>query len=126
MAAQILVVEDNPTNMRLVSCLLEAAGHRVIPATNVQEARAALASSTPDLALLDVNVPGGGGEAVLHELRSTERLARVPAIAVTALAMTGDRERLLAAGFDDYVPKPIDTRAFVALVASYVSKRATT
>jgi two-component system cell cycle response regulator len=70
--------------------------------------------------LLDVQIPGGGGELVLHELRALASWSTLPVIAVTALAMGGDRERLLAAGFDGYLSKPIDTRTFGSVIESFL------
>jgi CheY-like chemotaxis protein len=118
--ARILVVEDNPLNLRLVRDILEYRGHEVVSAGSVPEARVRLAEAAPDLVLLDIQIPGGGGELLLREIRAHPELARRPVVAVTALAMDGDRERLLAAGFDGYLSKPIDTRAFGPAVEAYL------
>jgi two-component system cell cycle response regulator len=75
---------------------------------------------TPHIALIDIQIPGGGGLAVLDAIRRSTRLASVPCVAVTALAMEGDRERLVEAGFDGYVSKPIDTRAFATTIESFL------
>jgi CheY-like chemotaxis protein len=120
MNARILVVEDNPLNLQLVRDILEYRGHQIETATTFQAARDRLRCGRPDLVLLDIQFPGGGGEMLLREIRCTEGLAGVPVIAVTALAMEGDRERLLAAGFDGYLSKPIDTRTFGATVESFL------
>jgi CheY-like chemotaxis protein len=121
--ARILVVEDNPLNRLLVHDLLELRGHAVVEAATVDEARALLARERPDLLLLDVQIPGGGGEAVIREVRQRPELAHLPIIAVTSLAMPGDRERLLSIGFQGYLSKPIDTRTFGASIESYLKTR---
>jgi len=118
--ALILVVEDNPLNRLLVHDILELRGHEVLEAATVDEARRALAERRPDLLLLDVQIPGGGGEAVIREVRGRADLADLPIVAVTSLAMPGDRERLLSIGFQGYLSKPIDTRTFGPAVESYL------
>jgi len=118
--ARILVVEDNPLNRLLVHDILELRGHEVVEAANVDEALGQLALERPDLLLLDVQIPGGGGEAVIREVRQRPQLADLPIIAVTSLAMPGDRERLLSIGFQGYLSKPIDTRTFGAAIESYL------
>ena len=120
--SSILVVEDNPMNRILVRDILSRRGHEVTEATNVQEGRERLATAIPDLVLLDIQIPGGGGEVLLLQIRAEPRLARVPVIAFTAYAMRGDRERFLATGFDGYISKPIDTRKFGAEVEAYVRR----
>jgi len=117
--ARILIVEDNP-NRLLIHDILELRGHQVIEVATVDEARQTLDSLRPDLLVLDVQIPGGGGEAVIREVRKREDLADLPIIAVTSLAMPGDRERLLSIGFQGYLSKPIDTRTFGAAVESYL------
>jgi len=118
----ILVVEDNPMNMRLVHDVLAFRGHTILQAKDVDEGRARLAEATPDLVLLDVQIPGGGGELLLREIRETPALAHLPVVAVTAFAMRGDRERLLEAGFDGYLSKPISVRTFAEDVEAFVKK----
>jgi CheY-like chemotaxis protein len=118
--ARILVVEDNPLNRLLVHDILELRGHAVVEAATVDEARALLERERPDLLLLDVQIPGGGGEAVIREVRQRAHLADMPIVAVTSLAMPGDRERLLSIGFQGYLSKPIDTRTFGAAIEAYL------
>ena len=120
MRARILVVEDNSLNLQLVRDILEHRGHEIESAMTVQEARAKLQRAKPDVVLLDIQLPGGGGEGLLREIRGTVALADLPVVAVTALAMDGDRERLLVAGFNGYVSKPIDTLTFAATVESFI------
>jgi CheY-like chemotaxis protein len=119
-AARILIVEDNPLNRLLIHDLLELRGHEVVEAATVDEARAVLAAERPDLLLLDVQIPGGGAEAVIREVQQRPELADLPIVAVTSLAMPGDRERLLSAGFQGYLSKPIDTRTFGAAIETYL------
>jgi CheY-like chemotaxis protein len=118
--ARILIVEDNPLNRLLVHDLLELRGHAVLEAATVDEARAMLEVERPDLLLLDVQIPGGGGEAVIREVRRRRELAGLPIVAVTSLAMPGDRERLLSIGFHGYLSKPIDTRTFGAAIEAFL------
>ena len=118
--ARILVVEDNPLNRLLLHDILELRGHEVIEAANVDEALPLLDSAHLDLVLLDVQIPGGGGEAVVKEVRRRADLAHLPIVAVTSLAMPGDRERLLGSGFQGYLSKPIDTRTFGPTVESFL------
>lgn len=118
--ARILIVEDNPLNRLLIHDILELRGHEVFEAATVDEARAALTANRPDLLVLDVQIPGGGAEAVIREVRARGELADLPIVAVTSLAMPGDRERLLSIGFQGYLSKPIDTRTFGAAIESYL------
>jgi CheY-like chemotaxis protein len=118
--ARILIVEDNLLNRLLIHDILELRGHEVFEASTVDEARRALDARRPDLLLLDVQIPGGGGEAVIRDVRGRDGFAELPIVAVTSLAMPGDRERLLGIGFQGYLSKPIDTRTFGAIVESYL------
>lgn len=118
----ILVVEDNPLKRVLVHDILEYRGFEVLTASNVDEARAVLHDCRPDLVLLDIEIPGGGGEAVLRTLRQDPSHARTPVVALTAYAMQGDRERFLESGFDGYFSKPIDTRTFAEDVERYLAR----
>jgi two-component system, cell cycle response regulator DivK len=118
--ARILIVEDNSLNRLLIHDVLELRGHDVFEAATVSEARDILAAVRPDLLLLDVQIPGGGCEAVIREVRKRPELNDLPIVAVTSLAMPGDRERLLSIGFQGYLSKPIDTRTFGAAIESYL------
>lgn len=108
--ARILVVEDDMWSRRLVFELLELRGHDVLCATGVVDGRAQLDSVKFDAVLLDINIPGGGGELLLQEIREYNTV--IPVIAFTASTMTGDRERFLAEGFTGHVSKPIDVKSF--------------
>jgi CheY-like chemotaxis protein len=120
----ILLVEDNVLNRRLAEVALEARGHHVRQADSVDAARASLDQLLPDVVLMDIEIPGGGGEALLREIRGQPARAHLPIIAVTALAMQGDRERLLRAGFDGYISKPIDVRSFGPEIENLVATHA--
>lgn len=114
--AKILVVEDDPWSQRIVVELLEMRGYDVVAAESVATARRAL-ELRPDLVLLDIHVPGGGGEALLREIR--EHDDALPVIALTASAMSGDRERFLRQGFTGYLSKPIDVSSFGPTIDHY-------
>ena len=116
----ILLVEDNAMNRRLVGDILKFRGHSVIEAVSVDEGRRQLMESLPDLVLLDIQVPGGGGETLLEEIRNSERTKQLPVIAITAYAMGGDRERFLKAGFDGYISKPIDVKSFAGEIEKHM------
>jgi signal transduction histidine kinase len=118
--ACILIVEDNANNLVLARDLLEHCGHDTLAARDVHEALVHLTEVTPDVALVDIQIAGGGGHAVLEAMRNVPRLATIPVIAVTALAMDGDRERIVEAGFDGYISKPIDTRSFVSTIERFL------
>jgi len=118
----ILVVEDNPLNRQLVRDLLSLGSYQVMEATTADEARQRLHARTPDLVLMDIQIPGGGGEALLQEIRRTPGTERLTVLALTAYTMQGDRERFLAQGFDGYIGKPIDTRQFCPLIDSFLKQ----
>jgi two-component system cell cycle response regulator DivK len=109
--AKILIVEDSPDNMKLFSTILGLKGHEVTGLPGGEGLLEAVERTRPDLVLMDIQLPGKDGFALLQEIRrSPFPAARV--IALTAHAMTGDRERALEAGFDGYITKPIDIRNF--------------
>jgi len=124
MSARILIVEDHPANLELMRYLLAAYGHTVLVATDGPSGLAAAARTRPDLVLCDLQLPGYDGFELLRRLRADASIAALPVVAVTALAMVGDREKVRAAGFDGYMPKPIEPTTFVAEVESYLRKRA--
>jgi len=119
MSAQILIVEDNPQSLELMSYLLGAAGHTVHTARTGALALHAIRSRDLDLILLDLQLPDLDGYEVLRALRR-ELPYDVKIVAVTAVAMVGDRERTLTAGFDHYVPKPINPRTFVSEIETWL------
>ena len=112
----VLVVEDNDRSRRLTCDLLSIYGFEVAETDTGEEALGLARRCRPVLALLDIQLPGIDGTEVLALLRADAELRHIPAVAVTAFAMQGDEERLLALGFDAYISKPIDTRAFVPVL----------
>jgi CheY-like chemotaxis protein len=124
MHARILVVEDNAANLDLMVYLLGAFGHVAIPARDGQEALRAAAQAKPDLILCDIHLPKMDGYEVVRRLKSDPDCCSIPTIAVTALAMVGDRDRVLQAGFDGYLAKPINPEIFVQQIKGFVDSRA--
>jgi len=124
MCARILIVDDDPTNVDLLRTLVSAFGHEPLSAMSGQEALAIMAGTVPDLVLCDVHMPGMDGFEVLRRCREDARLDHACIVAVTALAMVGDRERLLAAGFDEYMSKPIEPETFVDDLCRFLPGRA--
>lgn len=116
MTKRILLIEDNEQNRYLATFLLERHGYRVEMAVDGRSGVDAATTAPPDLILLDIQLPGMDGHAVARTLRRVPALARVPIIAVTSYAMVGDREKVLAAGCDGYIEKPIDPDTFVATI----------
>jgi two-component system, cell cycle response regulator DivK len=102
----VVVVEDNADNRLLLQALL-GDRYRVVEFDNGMDALTGLTASLPDVVLLDISLPGMDGNEILARIRADERLRSLPVIALTAHAMTGDRERYLSAGFNDYITKPI-------------------
>ena len=109
--ARILIVEDSPDNMKLFRTILALKGHEVVGLAGGEGLLQAIEAQSPELVLMDIQLPGKDGFALLQEIRKSPS-ARVRVVALTAHAMTGDRERALDAGFDGYITKPIDIRAF--------------
>jgi two-component system, cell cycle response regulator DivK len=116
---RVLVVEDNEKNMKLVRDVLLATGYSPIEASSGEEALPLAAENGPALVLMDIQLPDLDGAEALRRLRSDERTADIPVLALTAQAMQGDRERFLAAGFDGYLSKPIDIDELIATVQRY-------
>ena len=114
--SRILVVEDSPDNMKLFRTLLRLKGHEVTELWSGEGLLETLESSSPELVLMDIQLPGKDGFALLDEIRQSP-YRRLRVIALTAHAMSGDRERALRAGFDDYITKPIDIRQFPDQIA---------
>lgn len=117
MGARILVIEDNPINMELMTYLLGAWGHDATPAADGSTGIALARADPPDLIVCDVQMPGLDGYEVARILKADPALRQVPLLAVTAYAMVGDAEKALAAGFDGHVTKPIDPSSFMATLA---------
>ena len=117
----ILVVEDNERNLKLVRDVLEYVGYDVRVARTAEDGIALAVKEPPDLVLMDLQLPGIDGTEALRRLRKNPRTADIPVVAVTAQAMKQDRERVLEAGFNGYVSKPISVRAFPDQVRGFLS-----
>ncbi len=115
----ILIVDDNATNLKLASVVLEMEGHAVVRAVDAEQALQLLDDLVPDLILMDIGLPGMDGLTLAKRLKATASLSGVPIVALSAFAMKGDKERAMAAGCDGYITKPIDTRRFPQQVQSY-------
>jgi diguanylate cyclase (GGDEF)-like protein/PAS domain S-box-containing protein len=120
LSARILIIEDNATNMELMVYLLRAFGYTPLAAYDGEEGVRMARSELPDLIICDVHLPKLDGYGVVAELKKDPLLRKIPALAVTALAMVGDRERLLEAGFNGYIGKPIEPDLFVAELESFL------
>jgi two-component system cell cycle response regulator DivK len=121
--AAIMIVEDSPDNMKLFRTLLELKGHAVTGLPGGEELFSTLATKRPDLVLMDIQMPGKDGFELLAELRASE-YRDLHVVALTAHAMSGDRDKALAAGFDGYITKPIDIRLFPEQVAAALAGNA--
>ncbi|MBC7453077.1 MAG: EAL domain-containing protein, partial [Massilia sp.] len=122
MPARILIIEDNPTNMELMVYLLTAFGYTPLMATDGVSGVEAVRECRPDLIICDIHLPRLDGYGVVNALKQDLALRHIPVLAVTALAMMGDRERLLAAGFDGYIGKPIEPDTFVAELETFLAR----
>ena len=118
--ARILVIEDNAENLELITYLLGAFGHSTLSAPDGERGVEMARREHPDLVLCDIHLPGADGYAVAREFKRDIALRRIPILAVSALAMVGDREKGLAAGFDGYISKPIDPQVFVGQVDTFL------
>jgi CheY-like chemotaxis protein len=120
--ARLLIIEDNPDNMKLIRLVLTVRGHSVVELTGGERLLETLKAERPDGVLLDIQLPGEDGYQLLARLQATQ-MALPPVIALTAHAMAGDRERALAAGFDGYLTKPIDVATFGQTVEELLAGR---
>ena len=119
---RVLIVEDNEKNMKLFRDVLQATGYRTLQATTGEEAVELALSQAPALVLMDVQLPGIDGVEALKRLRQNERTASIPVLALTAQAMSGDRERFLEAGFDGYLAKPVDVGELIEAVREHCDR----
>ena len=119
MGDRVLIVDDNPTNLKLVAYLVKANGYEVDTAADADGAVAAIAANRPRVILMDLQLPGVDGLELTRRLKADPATRDITIIAVTAYAMKGDQEKAYEAGCDDYVTKPIDTRALPELIAKY-------
>jgi CheY-like chemotaxis protein len=118
--AHILVIEDNEQNLYLTTFILEKHGHRVTQARSGPQGIRLAEDLHPDLILLDIQLPGMDGHAVADHLRSNAEMSNIPIVAVTSYAMAGDRERILAAGCEGYIEKPINPDTFLDQVFAHL------
>jgi two-component system, cell cycle response regulator len=118
--ARLLVIEDNPANLELMAYLLTAFGHTPLLASDGEQGLAAARREAPDLIICDMQLPRMDGYAIVRQLKDWPETRAIPVIAVTALAMVGDRDRIIAHGFDGYISKPIDPQTFVAQVENFL------
>lgn len=118
--AKILIVEDNPDNMKLFAAVLTIRGHAVIGLPGGEALLATMRAEAPQLVLLDIQLPGEDGFQLLEKLRASLGPALPPVVALTAHAMSGDREKALAAGFTGYLTKPIDVATFASTVETFI------
>lgn len=123
MSARILVVEDNPMNMKVVLMTLKRHGYTLLEAVDGKEALEVAISERPDLILMDIQLPKMDGLEVTRRLRQMPEFEQTPIIALSAYAMKGDRERGMEAGFDDYLSKPVNTRELPKVIEDMLSKR---
>jgi two-component system cell cycle response regulator DivK len=120
--ATILVVEDNPANMKLALFLLESAGHTVLCATNAEAGLTLAREARPNLILMDIQLPGIDGLEAIVLLKQDEATRAIPVIALTALAMKGDEERIRAAGCDGYIAKPMRYQDFLSTISTQLAR----
>ncbi len=118
--ATILIIEDNDSNLRLARLLLESASHEVLAATDAEAGLTVARTKHPDLILMDIQLPGMDGLEATRLLKLDEATRSIPVIAVTALAMKGDEERIRAVGCDGYIAKPLRYKELLAMVASHL------
>ncbi|HEX6249268.1 MAG TPA: response regulator [Nocardioidaceae bacterium] len=117
---RILVVEDNPKNLKLVRDVLVHSGYDVVEATTGEDGVRLAGETSPDLILMDLQLPGIDGAEALRRIRAGEDTPRVPVVAVTAFAMDDDRQRAFDAGFNGYIEKPISVRSFPEQVRDFL------
>jgi two-component system cell cycle response regulator len=119
-AARVLLVEDNPANLTLMQYLLQASGYTTLTATDGSQGVAVATRESPDVILMDLQLPVMNGYEAARLVKEVPALRRVPIIAVTAFAMVGDRDKILARGFDGYIAKPITPERFVSEVEGFI------
>jgi len=123
MKGKILIVEDNPLNMRLLEMVLRAKSYTLLKATNGEEALDMAMREQPDLIIMDIQLPRMSGLEVTRKLRETPTFSHTPIIGVTAYAMKGDKERVIESGCDAYLSKPINTRELPEMIAGMLLQR---
>lgn len=117
---RILVIEDQEMNRRVVRIVLQTQGYTVVEAADAVEALANLEATLPNLILMDIALPGQSGEDLTRQIKAERKWAEIPIIAWTAAAMPGDKERILEAGCDDYLSKPVDIKLLVERIEAHL------
>ena len=123
MNRHILIIDDNPTNLKLASSTLQLEGYGITQAVDAEQAVEILRLCEPDLILVDIALPGMDGLTLTRKLKADERLKNIPVVALTAFAMLGDEQKAKDAGCEGYITKPIDTRVFPKQVAGFLLKK---
>ncbi len=123
--ARVLIIEDNAANMTLATFLLQSAGHSVLTASDAETGLTLTRAEQPDMVLMDIQLPGMDGLEATALLKSDAATRSIPVVALTALAMKGDEERIRAAGCDGYIAKPLAYRDFLATIATHLVKATT-
>lgn len=123
MTLRVLVVEDDPDSLELMTYLFRAFGHEALGAASGDTALDVASATSPDLILCDLRLPGMDGFELLSKIKADPGLKSIPVVAVTAYAMPGDKERVMSAGFDGYVSKPIDPQSFVREAEAFSARR---
>ncbi len=118
----VMVVEDNEKNRKLMRVVLKAKGYNVIEAASGEDALNILRNQKPDIILMDIQLPGIDGITLIKQIKGTSVLKDTPIIAVTAYAMKGDEEKIMEAGCDAYVSKPINTQELPLIIEKYIKK----
>jgi len=121
-SAEILIVDDNPVNLKLAHLLLVGEGYNVRTATDAEEALKVLQEFSPRLILMDIQLPGMDGLELTRRLKANPATQDITILGLTAYAMKGDEEKILAAGCDGYVAKPIDTRTLPGVISHYLER----
>jgi two-component system cell cycle response regulator DivK len=119
--AKVLIIEDNPANMKLAIFLLQSVGHTVLSATDAEAGLTLARDEQPNLILMDIQLPGMDGLEATVLLKRDDATRAIPVIALTALAMKGDEERIRAAGCDGYIAKPLAYRDFLASISAHLA-----
>ncbi len=119
---RILVIEDQELNRKVVRIVLQSKGYTVVEAADAMEALACLENAIPHLILMDIALPGQSGEDLTKRIKANLAWVDIPIIALTAAAMSGDKERILEAGCDDYLSKPIDIKILIERVETHLRK----
>jgi two-component system cell cycle response regulator DivK len=120
--ARILIVEDNVANRKFAEFLIESGGHTVLSATDAETGLTLARDEHPDLILMDIQLPGMDGLEATARLKRDDKTRAIPVIALTALAMKGDEERIRAAGCDGYIAKPLRYQEVLATIASHLAR----